>query len=74
MGIVWEEDEDMRDGCGYLVVADVVPTSPAAELRLSVGSVLQTLNGTPVAHMAFEELPHGISTCRPLQLGLSAPV
>jgi hypothetical protein len=74
MGIVWEEYEDMRDGCGYLVVADVVPNSPAAELRLSVGSVLQTLNGTPVAHMPFEDLPHWISTCRPLQLGFSAPV
>jgi hypothetical protein len=74
MGIVWEEYEDMRDGCCYLVVADVVPNSPSDEMQLRVGSVLQTMNGTPVAHMPFEELPHWLSRCRPLQLGFSAPV
>ena len=74
MGIVWEEYEDMRDGCCYLVVADVVPGSPSDEMQLQVGSVLQSMNGTPVSHMPFEELPHWLSRCRPLQLGFSAPV
>lgn len=74
MGIVWEEYEDIRDGCCYLVVADVVPGSPSAEMQLQTGSVLQTLNGTPVSQMQLEELPHWLSRCRPLHLGFSAPV
>lgn len=74
MGIAWEEYEDTRDGCGYLVVADIVPDSAAAELRLRVGSVLQTLNGMAVSQLPWEDLPHWLSQCRPLQLGFSAPV
>lgn len=74
MGIVWEEYEDLRDGCCYLVVADVEPDSPSAREQLQTGSVLQTLNGTPVSHMSFEELPHWLSQCRPLHLGFSAPL
>ena len=74
MGIAWEEYEDMRDGCAYLVVADVVPGSAASELRLSVGSVLQTLNGMQVSQLPWEDLPQWLSQCRPLQLGFSAPV
>ena len=74
MGIAWEEYEDMRDGCGYLVVADVAPGSAAAALRLRSGSVLQTLNNMPITQLPFEELPRWLSECRPLQLGFSAPV
>lgn len=75
LGIMFEEYEDVRDGCAYLVCAGVVAGSQAAALPCppQAGAVLLSIDGTAPEAMAPETLKEALQK-RPLHLVFTAVV